>query len=136
MKSSHRPQSATSLPRAPRDEASARSRKYLVMMAIRIVCFILMVVITPYGWYTWVFGLAAVFLPYVAVVTANVAQDVRSTGAEAPEARALGTAPAPTPTPVADDRVIRIEESPGADRGRAAGDPRPDDRGDDTDATA
>ncbi|WES65561.1 DUF3099 domain-containing protein [Microbacter sp. GSS18] len=115
MKSSHRPQSATSLPRAPRDEASARSRKYLIMMAIRVVCFILMVVITPYGWYTWVFGLAAVFLPYVAVVTANVASDVRSTEPEAPEARALPTAPTAPPADVG-DRVIRIEETPRSGR--------------------
>lgn len=125
MKSSHRPQSATSLPRAPRDEAAARSRKYLIMMAVRIVCFILMVVITPYGWYTWVFGLAAVFLPYIAVVTANVAQDVRSTGPETPAARALPSAPE-TPPVVAQDRVIRIEESsgqaPAAPSGGAPGD--------------
>ena len=31
-----------------------------------------MVVITPYGWYTWVFGAAAIVLPYIAVVLANV----------------------------------------------------------------
>ena len=42
------------------------------MMGIRIACFILMVVITPYGWYTWVFGAAAIVLPYIAVVLANV----------------------------------------------------------------
>ena len=41
------------------------------MMGIRIACFILMVVITPYGWYTWVFGAAAIVLPYIAVVMAN-----------------------------------------------------------------
>ena len=62
------------------------------MMGIRILCFILMVVITPYGWYTWVFGIAAIFLPYVAVVTANVSQNVRPTNAEPPE-RALPAAP-------------------------------------------
>jgi Protein of unknown function (DUF3099) len=112
VKSSHRAQSATSLPRAPRDEASARSRKYLVMMGIRVLCFILMVVITPYGWYTWVLGLGAVFLPYIAVVTANVASDVHATGPENPE-RALPAAPTETPPPAAaaPGRVIRIEES-------------------------
>ena len=51
------------------------------MMGIRIACFILMVVITPYGWYTWVFGVAAIVLPYVAVVTANVEPE------RAPDAR-------------------------------------------------
>ena len=52
-----------------------------------------MVVITPYGWYTWVFGAAAIFLPYIAVVTANVSQNVRPTAPESPE-RALPAAPA------------------------------------------
>ena len=52
------PQSATSLPRAPQDEAGARSRRYLITMGIRIACFILMVVDQPYGWYTWVFASA------------------------------------------------------------------------------
>jgi len=93
VKSSANPQSATSLPRAPRDDASRRYTKYLVMMGIRIVCFILMVLITPYGWYTWVFGAGAVFLPYIAVVIANVGEDVHETDAERPE-RALTEAPA------------------------------------------
>ncbi len=78
-------------------------------MGIRIVCFILMVVITPYGWYTWVFGAAAIFLPYIAVVTANVSQNVRPSAPESPE-RALPAAPAeaaPAPAP----RTVRIEES-------------------------
>lgn len=66
-------QSATSLPRAPRDDAHGRMTKYFTMMAIRVVCFVLMVTITPYGWYTWVFAIGACFLPYVAVVIANVA---------------------------------------------------------------
>ena len=47
--------------------------KYFTMMAIRVACFILMVVVTPYGWYTWLFAVGACFLPYVAVVVANVA---------------------------------------------------------------
>jgi Protein of unknown function (DUF3099) len=112
VKSSNRAPSATSLPRAPRDEAGARSARYLVMMGIRIVCFILMVVITPYGWYTWVLGAAAILLPYLAVVSANVGEEARSNRREDPE-RALPAAPRATtaapPEPQA--RVIRIEES-------------------------
>lgn len=112
MKSSSRAASATSLPRAPRDDAGARSKRYLTMMGIRIVCFVLMVVITPYGWYTWVFAAAAVFLPYIAVVTANVGEDGRSATAENPE-RALPAAPAvsqASPDPA--HSVIRIDETP------------------------
>lgn len=79
-------------------------------MAVRIACFILMVVITPYGWYTWVLGAAAVFLPYIAVVLANVGEEGRSDRREDPE-RALPSAPtAPAPAPSAAN-VIRIEET-------------------------
>ena len=79
------------------------------MMGIRIVCFILMVVITPYGWYTWVLGAAAIFLPYIAVVTANVSQNVRPTSAESPE-RALPAAPDTAAARPSEPPTVRIEE--------------------------
>ena len=116
MKSSSHAPSATSLPRAPRDDVDARSVRYLVTMGIRVACFILMVVITPYGWYTWVFGAAAIFLPYIAVVSANVGQEGRRNRREDPEA-ALPAAPsAPSPAAAPEVRVIRIDETrPGTD---------------------
>ena len=89
------------------------------MMGIRILCFILMVVITPYGWSTWVFGIAAIFLPYVAVVTANVSQNVRPTNAEAPE-RALPAAPTIAVAPTA-PRTVRMEESRAVENGDKPG---------------
>ncbi len=108
--------SSTSLPRAPRDEASARLRRYLVTMGIRISCFVLMAVVTPYGWYTWVFAAGAIFLPYIAVVVANVGTDT-STRAE-PVQRMLPPAAASTPTAPAAAHpmpgVIRIAENPAA----------------------
>lgn len=107
VKSSHRAQSATSLPRAPRDDVSARSTRYLVTMGIRVVCFILMVVITPYGWYTWLFGAAAIFLPYVAVVSANVGQEARRNRREDPEPSLPMAAAQPPARPTT---VIRIDE--------------------------
>ncbi|BDV30485.1 DUF3099 domain-containing protein [Microbacterium terricola] len=113
MKHTPSPQSATSLPRAPRDDAGARSRRYLVMMGIRVACFVAMVLITPYGWYTWVLGAAAIFLPYIAVVLANVGSDVGGE-AESPELAlpAAPSAPPPQPeSPATDTHVIRIEES-------------------------
>jgi hypothetical protein len=75
-----------------------------------------MVVVTPYGWYTWVFGAAAIFLPYIAVVTANVSDSVGQVAAESPELALSATAS--TAEPVAEPtNVIRIEESPAiADR--------------------
>jgi hypothetical protein len=90
------------------------------MMGIRILCFILMVVITPYGWYTWVFGAAAIFLPYIAVVTANVSQNVRPTNAESPE-RALPVAPPVAPAAPTVPRTVRIEESRAVENGDKRG---------------
>lgn len=109
MSSRSRPPSATSLPESPRDDASARSRRYLLMMGIRLACFLLMVVITPYGWYTWVFGVGAIFLPYVAVVTANVAADRRASRVTSPR-RALSAATPAYPPAVDASTVIRISE--------------------------
>lgn len=96
--------------------------KYFTMMAIRVVCFVLMVLIQPYGWYTWLFALGAIVLPYLAVVIANVA--------EAPAQRAVPPerqleAPAPTVAPGAapaeQPGVIRIQEQPTLpDRGEDA----------------
>ncbi|MBD3940846.1 DUF3099 domain-containing protein [Microbacterium sp. NEAU-LLC] len=116
MKNSSHAPSATSLPRAPRDDVGARSTRYLVMMGVRILCFILMVVITPYGWYTWVFGAAAIFLPYIAVVSANVGQEARRNRREDPEP-SLPAAPGPASAGAnTDTRVIRVEEQREAPR--------------------
>ncbi len=56
------PQTATSLPRAPREDERSRQVKYLVSMSVRVVCFLLMVLVTPYGWYTWVFGASLIHI--------------------------------------------------------------------------
>lgn len=102
-------QSATSLPRAPRDDAHTRMTKYFTMMAIRVVCFVLMVVIQPYGWYTWLFAVGAIALPYVAVVIANVAAAPAERAV--PPERAIEP-PAPTAAPPTEQSgVIRIQES-------------------------
>lgn len=100
--------------------------RYLIMMGVRILCFILMVFIQPYGWYTWVLGAAAVFLPYIAVVIANVDSDVAPPPMENPE-RMLPAAPSEARHEA--PGVIRVEESraPGIAPAPA---PRPDDRPD------
>ena len=79
-------------------------------MGIRVVCFILMVAIMPYGWWTFAFGIGAIFLPYVAVVLANVGQDAHAPEAEAPQ-RALPAAAPTAPVEPESPRVIRISES-------------------------
>ena len=111
MKSTAKPQSTTSVPRAPHEEAGARFTKYLVTMGIRIACFILMVAITPYGWYTWVFGIGAMVLPYVAVVLANVGEDTHIPRAESPFI-AIEAPAAPAETPGMTPPVFRISEAP------------------------
>ncbi|MGC5169765.1 DUF3099 domain-containing protein [Microbacterium sp. DT81.1] len=113
MKSTAKAQSTTSVPRAPHEEAGARFTKYLVTMGIRIACFILMVAITPYGWYTWVFGIGAMVLPYVAVVLANVGQDTHISRAESPFIAIEAPLP-PVEPPSAAPSVIRIAEAPPA----------------------
>ncbi|TAK69613.1 MAG: DUF3099 domain-containing protein [Actinomycetota bacterium] len=50
-------------------EQAGRTRRYLVSMGIRTVCF-LGAIITP-GWPRWLLVLGAVCLPYLAVVMAN-----------------------------------------------------------------
>jgi hypothetical protein len=87
-------------------------------MGIRIACFVLMVVVQPYGWYTWIFGAGAIFLPYIAVVIANVGQDARTPRAENPE-RALpaaAAAPVSPATPETEHPVLRITETPPAEQ--------------------
>lgn len=80
-------------------------------MTIRIVCFALMVLITPYGWYTWLFGVGAVFLPYFAVILANVGQGDKEVHAVQPERTLSATPPPPSEHIVDDTPVIRIEET-------------------------
>jgi hypothetical protein len=54
---------------AVRDDVNSRTRRYLVSMGIRTVCFLLAVVTD--GWLRWVLIAAAVLLPYLSVVFAN-----------------------------------------------------------------
>ena len=110
-KSSHAP-AVTSLPQSPQDEADSRVRRYVITMSIRMVCFALMLLVTPYGWYTWVFGIAAAVLPYIAVVFANAGSDSTVTGAESPTQELEATTPAApdSPTPAAAP-VITIREA-------------------------
>jgi hypothetical protein len=71
-------QTATSLPRSPLQDRRSRMRKYSIAMTVRMLCLI-GVVIVP-DWWRLLFGAGAIFLPYVAVVLANVG----STGASTP----------------------------------------------------
>lgn len=111
MKNKHLVPAVTSLPQSPGDEADHRVRRYALTMTIRIVCFGLMVFVQPYGWYTWVFGLAAAVLPYIAVVFANAGSDSTETNAESP----VQQIEAPTVETAVDDedapQVLTIHEN-------------------------
>ena len=90
-------------------------RRYMWTMAIRVTCFVLMAVVTPYGWYTWVFAAGAIFLPYIAVIVANVGYD---TSARAEPVQRMLPAPSASDSPAASapvdttPGVIRLTESP------------------------
>jgi hypothetical protein len=102
----------TSLPQSPQAEADHRVRRYAITMTIRIVCFGLMVLVQPYGWYTWVFAIAAAVLPYIAVVFANAGSDSTEMAAESPR-QEIEAAPAEQFHPDDDGpQIITIRESP------------------------
>ncbi len=64
------PQSITSLPPSPTDERRGRVVKYSIAMAVRLICIGAMFFVQ--GWWLLAMLLAAVILPYIAVVLANV----------------------------------------------------------------
>jgi hypothetical protein len=79
-------QSVTSAPQSLAQEQAGRIRRYLVTMAIRTVCFLGAAVTATQGAPWWVWGslsLAAIVLPYIAVVMANAVRP-RPPGASPP----------------------------------------------------
>lgn len=79
-------QSVTSVPESLADEQAGRIRRYLVTMGVRTACFILAVVTATNGAPWWVWGslaVAAILLPYIAVVLANAVRP-RTPGSSAP----------------------------------------------------
>ena len=86
-------QTVTSAASSANDDQSARMKRYLTMMGIRIVCFGLLFVTT--GWLRWAAIVGAVALPYFAVVVANAVRP-----------RTVGTIQSVTPQ---DDPTRRLE---------------------------
>jgi Protein of unknown function (DUF3099) len=115
-------QSITSLPPSPEAERRARMIKYTIAMSIRVACIFAM--LFAQGWWLAVFAAGAIFLPYVAVVLANVSGPsgggevlrpgniVPSTAAQAGAAPGAGAAESP-------DADAGPAESPDADAGAA-----------------
>ncbi|GGM52107.1 DUF3099 domain-containing protein [Microbacterium saperdae] len=111
MKSKRAIPAVTSLPQSPQAEGDHRVRRYALTMTIRIICFGLMVFIQPYGWYTWIFAIAAAVLPYIAVVFANAGSDSTETTAESPTLEVEAPRPYVAPLDEAGPAVFRIDES-------------------------
>lgn len=67
-------QSVTSVPQSLAEEQASRIRRYLFTMGVRTACFIGAAVTGMRGASAWVWGsmaIAAIVLPYIAVVMAN-----------------------------------------------------------------
>jgi predicted tellurium resistance membrane protein TerC len=85
-------QSITSLPASPEDERRSRMIKYSVAMVVRVACFALIFVVPD--WWRVLPAIGAIFLPYLAVVIANVGS-ARTTHVPQPERLALTGADTP-----------------------------------------
>jgi hypothetical protein len=73
----NQPQSITSLPESPDDERRRRMIRYGIAMGIRVACVIACFFL--HGWWLVLPLAGAVFLPYIAVVLANVASSPNGT---------------------------------------------------------
>lgn len=84
----------TSAPTTLSTDVATRTRRYLVQMSIRVVCFLGAVVVDH--WTRWLLLAAAVVLPYIAVVLANAG---RERGGDPGTFLAPPALPGPAPTP-------------------------------------
>ena len=71
----------TEAQRSKSADISYRERRYLIMMAIRVVCFVAAVVVFAQGggWLTAIPAVGAIAIPYFAVVFANAGREPNST---------------------------------------------------------
>jgi hypothetical protein len=55
------------------EDISGRTRRYIISMSIRTVCF--PIAVFTEGWVRWLFVAAAILLPYFAVIAANAGRE-------------------------------------------------------------
>lgn len=84
------PSITSAAPPLSKDQAR-RTRTYLIQMGIRIACFV-GAVLARGSWLTWVLVVAAVVLPYTAVLFANAGRDRANYDTSPMELPALGQA--------------------------------------------
>ena len=124
-------QSITSLPPSPEAERRSRMIKYTIAMTIRVVCIFCM--LFAQGWWLVVFAAGAVFLPYIAVVLANVSGPTRNDTVLRPGGIVPVTPPQPhggdEGAPMADGPDQAVPGTEAHDGPEFSGDPasRPDD---------
>ncbi|NMR20765.1 DUF3099 domain-containing protein [Cellulomonas fimi] len=85
----------TTAPEPLADDLARRTRRYLVQMGIRVVCFLLAILTwdrVPM-WVSAVLLVGAVVLPYVAVILANAGRERRDDPLETIDPRALISRP-------------------------------------------
>ncbi|RXZ70712.1 DUF3099 domain-containing protein [Agromyces albus] len=90
-------QSITTLPPSPEAERRSRMIKYSVAMSIRVLCIVAM--LFAQGWWLVVFAAGAIFLPYIAVVLANVGGPTRAPEVLRPGNLVPTTPPGPSAVP-------------------------------------
>jgi hypothetical protein len=84
-------QTITTLPPSPEAERRSRMIKYTIAMTIRVLC--IFALLFAKGWWLAVFAAGAIFLPYFAVVLANVSSPTRRTTVLRPGGLVLRTPP-------------------------------------------
>jgi hypothetical protein len=117
-------QSITTLPPSPEAERRARMIKYTIAMSIRVLCIFAM--LFAEGWWLAVFAAGAVFLPYVAVVLANVStsnadSEVLRPGGLVPLAHPPGDVPPTAAPPTADAEGVAPNDGSDGYRGNERG---------------
>jgi DUF3099 family protein len=72
----------TEAPQSRAAEINQRQRRYLLMMGIRVVCFVVTVVmfLSHLGWFSLIPAVGAITMPYFAVVVANTRDPRSSSG--------------------------------------------------------
>jgi Protein of unknown function (DUF3099) len=103
------------------EDIAYRERRYLIMMGIRLVCFVVAVLlfINGAGWLTAIPAVGAIIIPYFAVVFANGGREPSGRGGFRPYEPNLPQRYVPTATPGADGAAGAAESGdadiPGSD---------------------
>jgi hypothetical protein len=123
--------SITSAPEPLADDQARRTRRYLIQMGIRVVCFVGAYYAS--GWLRWTLVAFAVVIPYAAVILVNAGRDrvEYATSPVAPRPPEQLTAGPVTADAGDGPRVVDHEDVPPAASDQHDPGPRPADREED-----